>query len=200
MKKIIIGIENLKRNTVSRLINKRTLEFKKLGKKSNREVFKELCFCLLTANFDAERAIKIQDAVGDGFVTLSEKSLAATLRALGYRYPNVRAKYIVEARRHVPDLLNNLDREWLVYNVKGLGYKEASHFLRNIGYDDNAIIDFHIVDVLARHRLIEKPKNLNKVKYLEIEKILRKIAKKASLTLAELDLYLWFLETNKVLK
>ena len=200
MKRLVLSIEKLKSGSVRNLVDRRIREFKQIGEKSGDEIFRELCFCLLTANFDAERAIKIQSAIGDGFITLSEKNLAATLRTLGYRYPNVRAKYIVEARRHVPDLLNNLDREWLVYNVKGLGYKEASHFLRNIGYDDNAIIDFHIVDVLARHRLIEKPKNLNKVKYLEIEKILRKIAKKASLTLAELDLYLWFLETNKVLK
>jgi len=93
-----------------------------------------------------------------------------------------------------------MEREWLVESVKGLGYKEASHFLRNIGYDDYAIVDFHIVDLLVRHNLIKKPKTLSRVKYLEIEEILRKIAKKSGLTLAELDLYLWFLETNKVLK
>ena len=84
--------------------------------------------------------------------------------------------------------------------MKGLGFKEASHFLRNIGYDDYAIVDFHIVDLLVRHNLIKKPKTLSRVKYLEIEEILRKIAKKSGLTLAELDLYLWFLETIKVLK
>ena len=94
---------------------------------------------------------------------------------------------------------NNL-RDWIVKNVKGLGYKEASHFLRNIGFDDFAIIDFHIVDLLADYNLIKKPKNLNRKKYLEIEKILRKISRKTGLTLAELDLYLWYLETGKILK
>ncbi|GAJ17855.1 unnamed protein product, partial [marine sediment metagenome] len=29
-------------------------------------------------------------------------------------------------------------REWVVKNFKGLGYKEASHFLRNIGYKNFA--------------------------------------------------------------
>jgi len=200
MKRLVLSIEKLKSGSVRNLVDRRIREFKQIGEKSGDEIFRELCFCLLTANFDAERAIKIQDAVGDGFVTLSEKSLAATLRALGYRYPNVRAKYIVEAREYVGSLASHMEREWLVESVKGLGYKEASHFLRNIGYDDYAIVDFHIVDLLVRHNLIKKPKTLSRVKYLEIEEILRKIAKKSGLTLAELDLYLWFLETNKVLK
>ena len=200
MKRLVLSIEKLKSGSVRNLVDRRIREFKQIGEKSGDEIFRELCFCLLTANFDAERAIKIQDAVGDGFITLSEKSLAATLRALGYRYPNVRAKYIVEAREHVGSLASHMEREWLVESVKGLGYKEASHFLRNIGYDDYAIVDFHIVDLLVRHNLIKKPKTLSRVKYLEIEEILRKIAKKSGLTLAKLDLYLWFLETNKVLK
>lgn len=200
MKKILTEINSLKRTKIEELINRRAQEFKELGRKPKNEIFRELCFCLLTANFDAERAIKIQYAVGDGFITLSEKSLAATLRTLGYRYPNVRAKYIVEAREYVGSLASHMEREWLVESVKGLGYKEASHFLRNIGYDDYAIVDFHIVDLLVRHNLIKKPKTLSRVKYLEIEEILRKIAKKSGLTLAKLDLYLWFLETNKVLK
>ena len=91
-------------------------------------------------------------------------------------------------------------REWIVKNVKGLGYKEASHFLRNIGYKNLAIIDFHIIDVLVKNKIIKRPKTLTKKKYLEIENKLRTIAKKAKMTLAELDLYLWYMETRKVLK
>ena len=68
-------------------------------------------------------------------------------------------------------------REWLVKNIKGIGYKEASHFLRNIGYKNIAIIDFHILDLLVKNNLLkEKPKTLTKGKYLEIENILRKLA------------------------
>jgi N-glycosylase/DNA lyase len=87
-----------------------------------------------------------------------------------------------------------------VQNIKGLGYKEASHFLRNIGFDDYAIIDSHILDILKRYNLIKQPKTLTKKKYIEIENILQKIAKQTHLTLAELDLYLWYLETGKILK
>jgi N-glycosylase/DNA lyase len=91
-------------------------------------------------------------------------------------------------------------RDWLVKNVKGLGMKESSHFLRNVGYKDLAIIDFHIVDLLEREKLIERPKTITPKKYLEIEETLTKLGEKTSLNLAELDLYLWYLETGKILK
>ena len=91
-------------------------------------------------------------------------------------------------------------RTWLVKNIKGLGMKESSHFLRNIGYKNVAIIDFHIIDLLERNKLISRPKTLTKVKYFETESVLRKIAEKSDLTLAELDLYLWYMETGKILK
>ena len=67
-------------------------------------------------------------------------------------------------------------REWLVKNIKGLGFKEASHFLRNIGFDDYAIIDSHILDLLERYKFIKPPKTLTRKKYMEIEKILQTIA------------------------
>jgi N-glycosylase/DNA lyase len=130
------------------------------------------------------------------------------LKGLGHRYPGMRARFIVEARKHKNSLKETIQsfgseenaREWLAKNVKGLGYKEASHFLRNIGFDNLAIIDFHIIDILAKHGMIERPKTLTKKKYLEIEGVLKRIAKKLGMNLAELDLYLWCAETGKVLK
>ena len=97
--------------------------------------------------------------------------------------------------------MNELElREWLVENIKGLGWKEASHFLRNIGYKNVAIIDFHIIDILERNNLVKRTKVLNKKSYFEIEKVLRRVGDKVKLNLAELDLYLWYMETGKVLK
>lgn len=189
-------------------MDSRTKEFKALGKKKDDYIFNELCFCILAANYSAEKGIRIQKEIGNGFCCLSEKELARKLKQLGYRYPNTRASYIITARRHKNGLKNKISsfsddkelREWVVKNIKGLGYKEASHFLRNIGRKDFAIIDFHIIDVLVNHGLIERPKTLTKKKYLEIEKVLKKLAKKSGLNLAELDLYLWCIETGKVLK
>ena len=205
---LLLAIKKLKNTKIRDLVKTRIEEFKENGEKSSREMFKELCFCILTANFNAERCIRILKELNDELLSLSERELAEKLRMLGYRYPRTRAKYIVEARRHAGSLKNVIEnfknenelREWLVKNVRGVGYKEASHFLRNIGFINLAIIDYHIINILARHKLIEKPKTITRKRYFEIENLLRKIAEKLGLTLAELDLYLWYLETGKVLK
>jgi len=208
IKRLIEAVENLKKSKVKKLVDGRINEFKELGKKSSDEIFSELCFCIMTANFNAERSIKIQNEIKDGFCNFSEQQLTEKLKALGHRFPEARGKYIVEARKHRTSLKDKIDsfeserelREWLVKNVKGLGYKEASHFLRNIGFMNLAIIDFHIIDVLVKHGLIERPKTFTRKKYLEIEEILKTIAGKLNLNLAELDLYLWYMETGKILK
>jgi N-glycosylase/DNA lyase len=194
-----LDIEVLKNSEVKSLVDGRIKEFKQLGKKTNKELFKELCFCILTANFSAERGIEIQKRLGNDFLRLQRAKLAKRLKAVGYRFPNTRAGYIAEARKY-RNSLKGKSREWLVKNIKGLGYKEASHFLRNTGCADCAIIDFHIIDLLVRQGLIEKPKTITKKKYLEIEDVLKKIAGESKLNLAQLDLYMWYMETGKVLK
>lgn len=204
---LVCAVRGLEKTGVRTLVCARIKEFKKTGRSPIEKIFSELCFCIMTANFNAERAIKIQDTIGRGFLTLPEKKLSQKLRELGHRYPNTRAAYIVEARKTIKPLrvaLKSLSgeelREWVVKNIKGLGMKEASHFLRNIGYKNYAIIDFHIIDVLVEHGLVKTPKTLSKKRYIEIENLLRKMAKKLNLSLAELDLYLWYMETEKVLK
>ncbi len=206
MKNLILKITDLKKSKTNSLILTRANEFLNF-KRNNKDLFSELCFCTLTANYNAEKAILIQKKVGNGFITLSEDKLKEKLKGLGYRYPNKRAEYILANRQHYSHLSKILKehsgehlREWIVKNIKGLGFKEASHFLRNIGYGEYAIIDFHIVDLLEKEKLITRPKNLNPENYIKIEKILLKLAKKVNLNLAELDLYLWYLETGKVLK
>ena len=207
MKELIEKIESLKKSELSKVVNQRIKEFKSINRKSNEELFSEMCFCMLTANFNAEKSIKIQNEIGECFSKDSKDELSKKLKNCGHRFPNARAEYISESLKckdKLKEIVKFHDkkalRDWIVNNVKGLGYKETSHFLRNIGFDDYAIIDFHIVDILVDYKIIEKPKTITKNKYLEIEDILRTLAKKTNLTLAELDLYLWYLETGKILK
>ncbi len=206
---LIKRLKLLEQSKISEVIRKRIKEFEKTGRSSPEKIFSELCFCILTANFSAERGIKIQRELENEFLIANEKRLAKMLKNLGYRYPNTRARYIVEARKKLSELMKILRdktknepeiREWLVKNIKGLGYKEASHFLRNIGFKNIAVIDFHVLDVLEKYRLAEKPRALTRKKYLEIENVLRGLAERLSISLAELDLYLWYMETGKVLK
>ncbi|MFH1101469.1 MAG: N-glycosylase/DNA lyase [Methanobacteriota archaeon] len=191
---------------VRTVIDTRIQEFHRLRRESGLILFEELCFCILTANCSAERCLSIQQEIGPGFSGLSEEDLRKRFKMLGYRFPP-RAKHIVSARcfcATLPEVLASLSgeerREWLVRYIDGFGYKEASHFLRNIGYDEYAIIDSHIIDVLVKHQIIKKPKSLTKRKYLEIEQKLKTLGERVGLTLSELDLYLWYMETGKILK
>lgn len=211
-KKLIGRIKNLKKDkSVRDLVKRRITEFENIGK-SKKLVFSELCFCILTANWKADKAISIQRELSDekkgfGFLNFSEKKLEKFLKKMGHRFYSQRAKYICLAREHfdiIKEKLKNLKaneaREFLD-TIKGFGYKEASHFLRNIGYKKIAIIDRHIINLLFRYSIInEKPKSLTKRRYIEIEKILSYIAKKLDMSLAELDLYMWYIETGKILK
>ena len=199
----------LQNETLTKEINKRMREFEEKRKSSWRDLFNELCFCILTANSSAQMGIKVQNSLGfEGFYYLPEEELSSRLTNLGYRYPRVRAKYIVEGRKYAKSLEKivketdvNRVRDWLVKNIKGIGLKEASHFLRNVGFKEIAIIDRHILKILHEYGLIDEiPRSLTKRKYLEIEKILKEMAKELNLSPAELDLYLWFSKTGKVLK
>ncbi len=207
MNTLLQDIHKLKNSAIRQRINKRIQEFKSVDKHSPDDLFKELCFCLLTANFSAQRAVSIHAQLHNSFCTDTKETLAQKLKASGYRFPTTRAAYISECTKQKKQLQKNITsldgedrREWLVRNIKGLGYKESSHFLRNIGYDDYAIIDSHILDLLKRNNLVTPPKTLTRKKYLEIEAILRTIATRTDLTLAELDMYLWYMETEKILK
>jgi N-glycosylase/DNA lyase len=201
-------INELKKNKdLKHTVEKRIWEFEELGQKGNKEWFVEMAFCILTANCSAQSGIKIQKTIGKDFLTDSTDRLAARMKGLGYRFPNTRAKFIVSARKHwnIKDIIHQKNsrsaRRWIIEHVKGLGWKESSHFLRNVGYKDVAIIDRHILWLMAEYGLIERvPKSVNRRFYLESEEKLERLAERAGLNLAELDLYLWYMKTGKILK
>lgn len=186
-------------------VDARIEEFNAIKRQDSKIWFKELCFCLMTANYSAEGGLRIQKEVNDGFFTLSEQELSTKLAELGHRYPNMRAKFVIEARKYAYNLKEELmatpnKRDWLVKNIKGLGMKEASHFLRNIGFLDNAIVDRHIMRMLENRDGYVMPNTLTPKKYLEIESYLERIARQLNISQGELDFYIWHMATNKILK
>ena len=206
---LIKKILALKSSNVQETVDERIREFKALGKKGSKDWFSELCFCILTANSTAKLGIKIQSELGpDGFLTLSHSILTAEFKRAGHRFYNKRAEFIVNARKfhNIKEIVTRFPdeqaaREWLAKNVYGIGYKEASHFLRNVGYSDVAILDRHILALMRQYQLLEgTPKTLTKKKYLAVEEKLRRLARKTNLSLAELDLYLWYMKKGVVLK
>ena len=193
-------------------IQKRLEEFSEIKTKHEREIFAELCFCLLTPQSKARNcwssilALKASGALYTGRPENIKQVLHKKVR-----FHNNKAKYIVETRKKV--LENGFDwkgffekhpkvmREWLVENVKGMGYKEASHFLRNIGFKELAILDRHILKNLIRCGAIDEiPKTLGKNQYLEIEDKFQKFSGKIGISMDELDLLFWSLETGEVFK
>jgi len=198
----------MEKGSVRRKVEKRIGEFERFRRRSWKEWFSELCFCILTANYTAEGGIRIQKEIrAEGFLKMGERELERKLRELGHRFPKTRARYIVEARKYAKELKKRVlgfrsgkrAREWLL-GIRGIGMKEASHFLRNVGFKDVAIVDRHIVNLLAERGMMERPKSMSRGRYVEVERVLEKIAENAGLDLARLDLYLWYLKTGKILK
>ena len=194
------------RGEIGEIVAARLREFESVQKESEEKIFEELAFCILTANSSARIGLKAQREIGRGFLTYPEEKLRDELHRIGYRFRRVRAKYIVEARWIVPQIKElfkmseNEARDFLVDNVKGLGMKEASHFLRNTGAKNLAIVDRHILKILSTEGYIEIPRTLTRRRYMEIEDVERNLAKKVGMNLAEFDLYLWYISTGEVLK
>lgn len=196
-------------------VQKRLHEFRQVLERDDHDVFAELCFCLLTPQSSAKTCWA-------AVTRLKEKSLLLKgapdeLEPLlnDVRFNESKAKYIVQAREqfskngdlqvkpHLRSFVNNYElREWLVENVNGLGYKEASHFLRNVGLGEEfAILDRHILRNLKDFGVLpEIPTSLTKKRYLEIEEKVRRFSRQIGIPMGELDLLLWSKETGWIFK
>src|SRR6266566_2047800 len=145
-------------------IQKRLSEFRQVMQWKDEEVFAELCFCLLTPQSSAKVCWEAVTALKERTLLLKGQPQELEPHLRSVRFSDSKAKYIVEARdmfsndgklqlkSRISSFYNPFElREWLVENVKGLGYKEASHFLRNIGLGEGfAILDRHILRNLNR--------------------------------------------------
>lgn len=175
--------------------------------------FDELCFCLLAVQANAHLAdeaatrLRLRGLLDSG----GPNEIRPHLRKV--RFLNTKAKWIVAAREFamgegMRDLRSRLARtdprevrEWLVDRIDGFGFKEASHYLRNLGYgEDLAILDRHILRSLVRLRVIPKLPTLSRTRYLDIEDRMRTFARSLDLSLAQADAFLWWRETGELFK
>jgi N-glycosylase/DNA lyase len=174
-----------------------------------------LAFCILTPQSKARRCwdaiikLKENDLLFQGTVEQTKPYLNCA------RFKNKKAHYLVETRKlflkngqiDIKSRLSAFDsthacRDWLVNNICGLGYKEASHFLRNIGLGgDIAILDRHILRNLAMIGLIEDiPNSMSRKKYVQIEGTMAEFAKQIHIPISHLDLLFWYKETGEIFK
>jgi len=197
-------------------IRKRLKEFSSLHKGRAADVFAELCFCITTANANALMCDKaIKELKRAGLILAGTCGQIRPKLRGRVRFHNKKAEYIVGARKifkrgkciDMKKLLGMKDafamREWLVENVKGLGYKEASHFLRNIGLGgDMAILDRHILKNLKNYGAINRiPPSLgSRSVYLSVEEKMRRFSRNIGIPMDELDLLFWSMQTGFVFK
>ncbi len=197
----------LRMSETSREVLEKREEFIRIGKSGPEDLFSELCFCILAANTSAEMGLRVQKVIGSRrFLSLPQEELSSLLKRVKYRFYNVRSKFIVNARwiaPELPELVASGDREgtreYLVSNVDGIGYKEASHFLRNVGIFDFAILDKHVQAMLLPG-LNEKIGSLSPKKYLELEGVFKKISERFELEPGIMDLYMWKIATGRIIK
>lgn len=184
---------------------------------SDARLWEELAFCIFTAGASARMGLNSVAAVRPLLLDGEPEEMTRVLRKTGaHRFPVARPRYIVTTREYLRanfgmELRKQLRsfsdpfarRDWLAQEkrIKGLGYKEASHFLRNIGIRGHAILDKHVVRCLAEVGVMKENKPpANRSKYLAIEEEFLRFARDIKINCDELDLVLWSMKTGEILK
>ncbi len=212
------SIRELKRDYRAKrpLIAKRLAEFKQVYDQGDRAIFEELCFCILAAGSSARMGMRTVAALRDLLHTAGEAELQERARQHRVRFWRLRPSYIFRTREYLKGLcgmklrvlLESFDdplarRDFLARTkaIKGLGYKESSHFLRNIGFPGYAILDKHILGSLRELGVITKRhRQTTRAGYLAIEARMKRFADEIGIDMDHLDLLLWSRKTGEILK
>ncbi len=191
-------------------------EFKEAFNRSDEEIFLELCFCILAAGTSARLALNTVERIKCVVFDADPDEMQRALKAARYRFHTVRAEYIVTTREFLhadcgfrikEKLLSFTDifkrREYFADNksVRGIGYKEGSHFLRNLGFKGYAILDKHVINSLYEVGAVESDKRPStKKRYLALEAEMKTFSDKLGIDFDELDLLLWYSKTGEIIK
>ena len=197
------------------LIETRLGEFRSVWERGDdSSIFEELVFCIFTAGASAKMGLKSVEAVRDILMRANRRQLSKRLLHV-HRFPNSRSRYVVQTREYLKrefdfklkDLILSFEdplqrRDFFASkDIMGLGYKESSHFLRNIGFRGYAILDKHILRSLHEFGVIDNPKPpTTRNKYLDIEIKFKEFAAKLGIDFDEMDLLLWSEKTGEILK
>lgn len=203
------------------VIQERLGSFSELRDASEYRLFKELVFVILTSQTSAKKAWEAAEQLDreDLLLNGDKSEIAEVLRDNEVQYEENKASYIVENRETLsqPTLQDptkelkisfkidqdNLDktRRWMVENLKGVGWKAASHFLRNIGYGDLAIVSNYIAEDLHKLGLRDSADiPSGEESYLQAEQDMRRLSEEVDISVEALDLVLWSMETGEVFK
>lgn len=197
-------------------IEARLAEFREVWTNASEEdLFFEMAFCLFTPQSSShgcyEAALRLKDA-NLLYTCSNHKKLQDNMKGVRFhitksaRLIELRESLTVNGRLSVRQLFDSDDptelRDKLVARVKGYGYKEASHLLRNIGFGEHyAILDRHILRAMVSFGIIDKiPDTLNRTKYLELEAKLKDYSASIGIPFAHLDFALWYRVNDEVFR
>jgi len=188
---------------------------------TEHNVFRELAACILGGQVTFEQALAATNRLRDVEVVkaVRSKTRRASLvrgvqnalrgdlnKCTGYRFWRTRSVFIVDSAFGIyrdgdgllPILRQTKDqkrtRECVVALAKGIGPKQASLFLRNVGYGDElAILDCHVLRFMHYVGLCrELPKSVGNIRaYEALERILSIYARGFGWGLQILDQAIW---------
>lgn len=204
-------IDRVRLNQLRPSIERRLLEFASVPK---CRWIREVLFCLLTPQstpFHAEQCLAILENDGLFEGSLSASAIEKVLRTPHcyvrfHRSKAVRIVEFLEQRDFVNDILGGglspfEERERFVRTVKGLGWKESSHALRNIGRTGLTILDRHILRNLQGLGVIDAvPGSMGEKRYKEIEQAFLDFASSQGESVDVLDLFFWTSGTGVLFK
>lgn len=189
-------------------IKRRLQEFKEVPKS---EYFYEFCFCLCTPQSKAANALIVQKKLKElDFENKPFNPVDILATPENYiRFHNQKAKRIENAPKIFPEIMSileseesNFDKRAKIHKlVNGFGLKEASHFMRNIGYEGLAILDRHILKNLVKLGVYPEVPNISTVKgYYAAETGFLAFAREVLIPIDELDLLFWSYENGDIIK
>ena len=204
MNEIISTLEKVY-NEINQDIKEKLRGFREKNKKG---IKMELVFCLLTPQSEAKNCWRAVKKIEKQKFPSEEKIILKYLDGIRFKFK--KANYVKQALENFDNTYRRIKREkdyfklreYLVENIKGIGWKEASHFLRNIGKGDNfAILDRHVLNCLKRYKVIKEiPLNISKKNYFKIENKMKNFSARLKIPISHLDFLFWYIEKGEIFK
>lgn len=163
---------------------------------SKVDIFYKLCFCILVPQTKFKTVYKVVEELKQASFygeIISKQQLLKLISSV--RFKNRKSDYLLKAKYEFDAFYYDLNvvleseldsrakRKFVIGRIKGLGLKAASHFLRDLGVTDLAIVDTHILKHLG---VIDK-----KFDYFTIEDKIRDQAYNHNISVAEYDAIIW---------
>lgn len=201
-------------HTIQRRITSRLGYLERVYIRGGDRLWAELVFCLMTPQSKARSACAaVRELYMSDLLHSTDATEISAVLKKHIRFHNNKSLYIVEAATKFDEICSLIGatadkvelRNMLFKLIKGMGLKEASHFLRNIGFGhDIAILDRHILRVMEALEILpigmSSKESLTLGKYLQIEESLRCYSIDVGIGLEYIDFVFWYAATSDIFK